>query len=57
VQKDDLVYLEGYLVDLQVQDGARVERVSTSLSREDTGAGACEMLYVESLIINSRLYE
>ena len=57
VHKDDLVYLEGYLVDLQVQEGARVERVSTSLSREDTGAGACEILYVERLIINSQLYE
>lgn len=57
VEKDDLVYLEGYLVDLQVRDGDRVGHVNTSLSREDTGAGACEVLYVERLVVNGRLYE
>ncbi|PIE81773.1 MAG: hypothetical protein CSA11_02565 [Chloroflexi bacterium] len=40
VEKNELVYLEGYLVDLQVRDGSRVGHVNTSLSREDTGAGA-----------------
>jgi hypothetical protein len=54
VEKDDLVYLEGYLVDLQVRDGGRVGHVNTSLSREDTGAGACELLYVERLVVNGR---
>ncbi len=57
VEKDDLVYLEGYLVDLQVHDGARVGHVNTSLSREDTGDGACVVLYVERLVVNGRLYE
>jgi hypothetical protein len=57
VEKEDLVYLEGYLVDLQVQDGARVGHVNTSLTREDTGAGACEVLYVERLVVDGRLYE
>ncbi len=57
VEKNDLVYLEGYLVDLQVRDDGRVGHVNTSLSREDTGAGACELLYVERLVVNGRLYE
>ncbi len=57
VEKDDLVYLEGYLVDLQVRDDGRVGHVNTSLSREDTGAGACEVLYVERLVVDDRLYE
>ncbi len=57
LEKNDLVYLEGYLVDLQVRDGAGVGRVNTSLSREDTGAGACEVLYVERLVVDGRLYE
>ncbi len=57
IEKNDLVYLEGYLVNLQVRDGDRVGHVNTSLSREDTGDGACEILYVERLVVNGRLYE
>ena len=57
LEENDLLYLEGYLVDLKVVDGARVGQVKTSLSREDTGDGSCEILYVERLIINGRLYE
>ena len=57
IQENDLVYLEGYLVDLQVQDGSREGRVSTSLTRDDKGAGACEILYVERLILDGRLYK
>lgn len=57
LEENDLVYLEGYLVDLQVVDGARVGQVHTSLSREDTGDGACEILYVERLIVNGQVYE
>lgn len=57
VKENDLVYLEGYLVDLQVLDGARVGQVKTSLNREDTGDGACELLYVERLIVNGQLYK
>jgi len=57
VRESDLVYLEGYLVDLQVRDGSREGRVSTSLTREDKGAGACEILYVERLILDGQLYK
>lgn len=57
VEKDDWVYLEGYLVDLQVRDGDRVGHVNTSLTRDDTGAGACEILYVKRLIVDGRLYQ
>lgn len=57
VEKDDAIYLEGYLVNLQVRDDGRVDRVSTSLSREDTGTGACEILYVVRLILDGQLYE
>lgn len=57
IQKDDWVYLEGYLVDLRVRDGSREGQVSTSLTRDDKGAGACEILYVKRLILDGRLYE
>ena len=40
-----VVRLSGYLVDVKGVDGWSIR---TSLSREDTGAGACEVIWVES---------
>lgn len=40
-----LVHLEGFLVDARRPDGWRWQ---TSMSRTDTGDGACELVYVES---------
>ena len=42
-----VVGLSGYLVDAANRDGKR--RVQTSLNRDDTGAGACELLWVEAV--------
>jgi hypothetical protein len=42
----DRVRLSGYLVEAQGPDGWRWR---SSLSREDTGAGACEVVWVERL--------
>jgi hypothetical protein len=47
------VRLAGLLVDAQGEDGFRW---STSLSREDTGAGSCEVLWVEELQVGRRRY-
>ena len=46
----DLVTLRGKLVDVEIHDadGRRVFRARTSLSREDVGSGACEIVWVES---------
>lgn len=41
-----IIRLRGKLVDLQLANGAIVP---TSLTRQDTGAGACEIVYVESI--------
>jgi len=38
------VKLSGYLVDVRGDDGWSI---STSMTREDTGAGACEVIWVE----------
>ena len=40
----DVVKLDGMLVNLENPDGATM---ATSLRRDDTGAGACEIIYVE----------
>ena len=44
----DIVELEGDLVDARRNDGWFIK---TSLTRDDTGAGACEVIYVRSVNI------
>jgi len=46
VRTGDVVRLRGYLVEAQAPDGWRWR---SSLSREDTGAGACEVVWLEGL--------
>jgi hypothetical protein len=46
VKAGQLVQLEGYLVDVRGDNGFIW---TTSLSRDDTGDGACELFYVERL--------
>ena len=48
LRSGDLVTLNGYLVDVDHDSGWRWR---TSMSRTDTGSGACEIVYVESLIV------
>lgn len=47
----DLVEIEGELVDVTRNDGWRW---NTSMTREDQGGGACEVIYVTSVIIRSK---
>lgn len=44
VRQGELVHIAGFLVDASRADGWRW---NTSLTRDDTGAGACELIYVE----------
>ena len=48
VRPGELVHIEGFLVDASRPDGWRWK---TSMTRDDVGAGACELVYVESLTI------
>ncbi|MDQ2948586.1 MAG: hypothetical protein M3Y27_22050 [Acidobacteriota bacterium] len=48
VRQGQIIHLEGFLVDASRADGWHW---NTSMTREDTGAGACELIYVESLDI------
>ena len=48
VDKDDLIYLKGQLVEVRSQDGWTWW---SSLSREDTGNGACELFLIEGIRI------
>ena len=57
-RKKDLVEIDGYLVYVTGQDKKNgVSTWNSSLTREDKGNGACEIIYVTRLRINDRIYE
>lgn len=49
VRPGEVVHIEGFLVDARRPDGWHWD---TSLTRDDTGNGACELVFVESLVID-----
>jgi hypothetical protein len=51
IRRGDVVWARGYLVDADHESGFHWR---TSLSREDTGGGACELFYVERIHIEDR---
>jgi hypothetical protein len=51
IDQDDLIYLKGQLVEVTAADGWTWR---SSLSREDTGNGACELMLVEEVRVISR---
>ncbi len=58
VKKSDLVRIDGFLVNvIGVDRKNRVSHWNGSQTREDTGNGACEIIYVTRLRINERIYE
>ncbi|HEY4145883.1 hypothetical protein [Pinirhizobacter sp.] len=48
IRPGQVVHVEGFLVDIKRRDGYGWH---TSLSRTDSGAGACEIIYVESIVV------
>ena len=56
LSEDDLVALEGYLVNANVRKGASNYWWNSSLTRTDTGDGACELLYLTKLTMNRKDY-
>jgi len=49
IKKKDFVRIEGYLVSASFNSSGQTETVRSSLSRTDTGAGACELIYVTKI--------
>lgn len=50
VREGQVVWLWGYLVDARGSDGFTW---NTSLSRDDTGGGSCELFYVERVLLET----
>lgn len=49
IEKGDIISFEGYLVDISNKEGFLR---NSSMTRNDTGPGACEIVYLTSLIID-----
>ena len=50
IKEGDYIKLEGYLVDVDFKNPNNTSLWKTSKSRNDTGNGACEIMYVENII-------
>ncbi len=46
IRKGQIIFMKGQLVNINFSDG---EEIKSSLSRDDSGAGACEVMYVTSI--------
>ncbi|MFH0863216.1 MAG: hypothetical protein V1875_09355 [Candidatus Altiarchaeota archaeon] len=53
---DELVALEGYLVDVDGKTDSRVVWWRTSLGRGDAASGACEIFYVKKVTLGDKIY-
>jgi hypothetical protein len=56
LKRNDIVHMEGLLVDARTKFLGMEYSVSTSMRREDTGQGACETFYVSRLVVNGKEY-
>lgn len=57
IHKDDNILIEGKLVDIEATSETKHWWNGTSLTRTDSGNGACEILLVERLIWNGQTYQ
>ncbi len=57
IRKNDKVTLEGYLVNVKGTYRGKPVFWNTSLSRNDTGNGSCELFYVSKVRIDTSVYE
>lgn len=57
IKKKDVVKIDGFLVNVEgIENRRSVASWKTSLSRTDTGNGACEIIYVNRLRIGDKVY-
>ena len=57
IKKGDKIYLEGYLVSIKGKLKGRDVWWNSSLSRNDSGDGACELLYLTKAVIGNETFE
>jgi hypothetical protein len=57
LEANDVIQLEGLLVDLEGEENGKTQLFRTSLSRTDSGEASCEILYVEKLLVDGKVYQ
>jgi len=57
VRTKEKIYMEGYLVNIKGKVNGQYVWRNTSLTRHDTGDGACEVFYVKRAVLNGKIYE
>lgn len=57
IRKNETIEIEGYLVDVRAISNSRMSNWRTSMTRDDTGDGSCEIVYVTRLRRGHRVYE
>lgn len=58
VDVDEILEIEGYLVNVEASNGdSGAVLMNTSLLRTDTGAGACEIIYVTKVTIGNEVFK
>lgn len=56
LQVNDMVVMEGFLVDVEAGIAGQTHQFRTSLTRFDEGDSSCEILYVELMVMNGQEY-
>jgi len=57
IKKDDIITMEGYLVNIRGKIGKNYTNWRTSLKRNDTGNDSCELFYVNRVKFDNKIYE
>jgi hypothetical protein len=57
IKKNDIIRIEGYLVKINGKVNGRDIWWNSSLTRQDTGNGSCEVLYAKKITHNNKVYE
>ncbi|MFC1887267.1 hypothetical protein ACFLYK_00485 [Candidatus Cloacimonadota bacterium] len=57
IKTDYLIEMEGYLVDISGKISNKPVTWKTSLKRDDTGNGSCELFYVNKITYDGIIYE
>ena len=56
IKKNYLIKLEGFLINIKGKYKGGIVSWNSSLTRTDTGDGACELLYVKEVRVGSKIY-
>jgi len=57
IRRKNKVYMEGYLVNIKGKVENSPVWWNSSISRNDTGDGSCEVFYIKKIVLDNEIYE